>query len=60
MDWDTALKRIARVAHNSFMEDDFDALPENGIERAAWGQVAVDVVKEMQSMMNEMPANRVR
>ena len=56
MDWATALPRIARAAHNAHMADEWDDLPENGIERAAWLQVAAAVVNEMQAMMDERAA----
>ncbi len=53
MDWTTVHERIAKAAHNAFMADEWDELPEGGIERAAWAQVAVAVVDEVQTMLNE-------
>jgi len=54
--WNVAIERIARTAHNNFMADDFDDLPEDGIERAIWMQVGRAVVIEMQTMMDEFKA----
>ncbi len=53
MDWNTALPRIAKAAHNAHMADEWDDLPPDGIERAMWLQVAAAVVNEMQEMMDE-------
>ena len=50
MDWNTALPRIAKAAHNAHMADEWDDLPPDGIERAIWMQVAAAVVNEMQAL----------
>ena len=51
--WDAALERIAKAAHNAHMADEWNELPSHGIERAVWIQVAAAVVKEIQAMMDE-------
>ncbi len=53
MDWTTALPRLAKAAHNAHMAGEWNDLPPDGIERAAWLQVAAAVVNEMQAMMDE-------
>lgn len=53
MDWNIVLERIARAAHNAHMADEWDDLPEDGIERAIWRQTAIKVVQEFQAMMDE-------
>ena len=51
--WEVLLSRLARVAHNAYMADDWDDLPADGIERAIWLQTVAAVVNEMQAIMDE-------
>ena len=46
-------ERIAMVAHNEFMADEWDQLPAEGIERAAWLIVADQVLREVTKIMDE-------
>ncbi len=51
--WTRYLDRIARTAHNSLMADDWDGIPDKSIEKDAWRQVALNVVREMQQIIKE-------
>ena len=41
------VERVASVAHNALMADEWSDLPPNGIERAAWEQVALAVLRDL-------------
>ena len=56
-DWNAILPRLACVAHNAHMADEWDDLPEDGIERAIWLQVAAAMVNEMQAILDEWKAS---
>ncbi len=53
-DWNTLIPRLAKIAHNSQFEDEWDDLPENGIERAIWQQTVTAVVNEIRIIMDEI------
>ena len=51
--WDDEdLERIAKVAHNAFMADEWDQLPAEGIARTAWLIVAAEVLKEVSKILD--------
>ena len=54
--WNPILERLAKAMHNAFMADEWDDLPTDGIEHAAWIQSAAAVVREMQAIMDEHAA----
>ncbi len=57
-DWNVLLPRLARVAHNAHMADEWDDLPADGIERAIWLQTVAAVVNDLQAIMNEWDHGR--
>ena len=58
--WQLYLRRLALVAHNAFMADEWTEVPERAAKGAAWMQVAVAVVQEMQTIMDERAISMAR
>lgn len=54
--WSVVIERLAKMMHNTHMADEWDDLPPNGIERAAWVRTASAMVGEMQSIINDWKA----
>ena len=52
--WDVILPRLARIAYNAHMADDWDDLPLHGAERAIWLATVAAVVNEMWVIMGEL------
>ena len=57
--WNPILERLAKAMHDAqtvydpLMADEWDDVPNDGIEHEAWLQSAAAVVREMQAIMDE-------